>query len=364
MQLILRWFGPTDTVSPAHIRQVTHIDGVASALMTVDPGVVWPAEAIEERQAALAEHSLEWTVVESIPLHEDIKIGRPTRDRYIDAWCETLARVGAAGIKTVCYNFMPVFDWMRTNLEVHTFSGSLTAEFRNEDFLKLDVKKGIRKLPVWRGDFDAKSLGPRLAAYDGVDEEQLFDNLGYFLSRVVPVAREAGVKLGVHPDDPPWSIFGLPRIMTNEENLARVLSLNDDPANGLTFCTGSLGALPDNDVVGMARRFGATGRVNFAHCRNVRWTGYHSFVEAPHARSYGNVDLVETIKALVETGFDGPMRPDHGRMLWGEKAIWGYGLHDRAMGAMYLAGAWEAAGGTLEAKIKPPILKAEDCRPG
>jgi mannonate dehydratase len=180
-----------------------------------------------------------------------------------------------------------------------------------------------------------------LAAYRGVTNEQMWEHLAHFLERIVPVAEEAGVVMALHPDDPPWPIFGLPRIITDCAALERVVSLVDRPANGLTFCTGSLGSRPDNDVVAMARRFASIGRINFAHCRNVCLTGERRFHEVPHPSIYGDVDMRGVLAALRDGGFKGPMRSDHGRMIWGEQGRAGYGLHDRALGATYLYGLWE-----------------------
>ena len=175
-----------------------------------------------------------------------------------------------------------------------------------------------------------------------ITEADLWDNLGHFLAKIVPVAAEADVKLAMHPDDPPWSIFGLPRILKNEADLARLLRLVDSPFNGLTFCTGSLGANPANNLPDMVHRFG--DRIHFAHCRNVKITGDKTFHESAHPVDAGDVNLVEVLRTLRDVGFTGPLRPDHGRMIWGETGIPGYGLYDRALGAMYLRGVWDGLG--------------------
>jgi len=177
-----------------------------------------------------------------------------------------------------------------------------------------------------------------------VDAERLWDNLAYFLERVVPVAEQAGVLLAIHPDDPPWPIFGLPRVITDARALERLVALVDSPANGVTFCTGSLGASPENDLPAMVRRLGGRGggRIHFAHCRNVRVTGERRFHETAHPSPCGGVDLFQVLCALRDVGFTGPMRPDHGRMIWGETGRPGYGLYDRALGVTYLQGLWEA----------------------
>jgi mannonate dehydratase len=195
-------------------------------------------------------------------------------------------------------------------------------------------------LPGWSAFYTADQLRGLLAAYQSVDAEQLWENLGYFLERIVPVAAGAGVVMGIHPDDPPWSIFGLPRIITDAAALQRVLGLVDHPANGLTFCTGSLGADPALDLPAMIRRFGA--RIHFAHCRNVKGTAPRSFHESAHPSRFGDIDMLAVLEAYRDVGFEGPLRPDHGRMIWGETGRPGYGLYDRALGAMYLNGLWEA----------------------
>jgi mannonate dehydratase len=236
---------------------------------------------------------------------------------------------------------MPVFDWMRTDLAMRLPDGSLTLAYDHAALEQIDLSRGTGELPGWALAYTPEQLGALLAAYRGVTNEQMWEHLAYFLERIVPVAEEAGVVMALHPDDPPWPIFGLPRIITDCAALERVLSLVDRNANGLTFCTGSLGSRPDNDLVAMARRFAARGRVHFAHCRNVRRTGDRRFHEVPHPSRFGDVDMRGVLGALRDGGFSGPVRSDHGRMIWGERGRAGYGLHDRALGATYLNGLWE-----------------------
>jgi mannonate dehydratase len=169
----------------------------------------------------------------------------------------------------------------------------------------------------------------------------MWEHLAYFLERVVPVAESSRVNMALHPDDPPWPVFGLPRIITTGAALERLAALVDSPANGITLCTGSLGSRTDNDVPAIARRFASAGRIHFAHCRNVRVTGPRAFHEVPHPSRFGDVDMAAVLEALRDGGFTGPMRPDHGRMIWRETGRPGYGLYDRALGAMYLQGLWE-----------------------
>jgi len=342
--MTFRWFGPTDPIPLAHIRQIPGVQGVVSALYDVAVGDAWPHERLERLGAEIDAAGLKLAVVESIPVHEDIKLGRPTRDRLIANYCESVRTMGELGISVLCYNFMPVFDWMRTDLAMRLEDGSTALAYDDRALSAVNLARGTGDLPGWAATYGPSDLQALLAAYRDVDTERLWDHLAYFLERVVPVAEEARVRMALHPDDPPWSIFGLPRIICRGPDLERLVGLVDRPANGVTFCTGSLGALPENDLPAMARRLGDMGRIHFAHCRNVRITGERQFHETPHPSACGSVDLGEVLRALRDTGFTGPMRPDHGRMIWGERGRPGYGLYDRALGAMYLQGVWEGLG--------------------
>jgi len=351
MLLSFRWFGPRDPVSLRHIRQIPGVTGIVSALYDVPIGDAWPRDRVERLAEAVDNEGLSLAVVESIPVHEDIKLGRPTRDRLIDNYAESIRAIGTVGARVLCYNFMPIFDWMRTDLAMKLADGSLALAYDHDALSRIDLSKGTGDLPGWAQAYSRDELVALLAAYRGVDDEQMWENLAYFLGRVVPTAEEAGVVMALHPDDPPWPIFGLPRIITDFGALARVLSLVDRPANGLTYCTGSLGSRPDNDLVAMARHFAARGRIHFAHCRNVRRTGDRSFHEVPHPSAFGDVDMRGVLRALRTEGFAGPVRSDHGRMIWGERGRAGYGLHDRALGATYLLGSWE--------RLTPTVARPE-----
>jgi mannonate dehydratase len=337
-----RWFGSEDPIPLAHIRQIPGVRGVVSALYDVPAGDSWSRERLGILKARIEDAGLRFAVVESIPVHEDIKLGRPTRDRMIDNYCASVRAMGELGVPILCYNFMPVFDWTRTDLAWRLPDGSTALAYDDRALASVDLSRGTAELPGWAAGYGAAELGALLAAYREVDAERLWDNLAHFLERVVPVAEEAGVRLAIHPDDPPWPIFGLPRIITDATALARLVALVDSPANGMTFCTGSLGARPENDLPAMIRSLGAMGRIHFAHCRNIRVTGERRFHETAHPSACGSVDLLEVLRALRDVGFAGPMRPDHGRMIWGEQGRPGYGLYDRALGVMYLQGLWEA----------------------
>lgn len=348
MEMTLRWFGTDDPVSLQHIRQIPGVTGIVSSVAEISVGNAWTADAIDHVAERIDGAGMRWSVVESIPVHEDIKLGLASRERYIDAWCESLRQVARVGVPVVCYNFMPVFDWTRTDLAMRLVDGSTALAYDDAALQRVDLSRGTGELPGWGAAYTAEELNALLGQWRAVDEEKLWENLAYFLARVVPVATSVGVKLAMHPDDPPWSVFGLPRIITNASALRRLLSLVDHPANGLTFCTGSLGADEQNDLPSMIREFGQAKRIHFMHCRNVARTGNRQFNEAPHPSRFGNVDMRGVLAALRDSGFSGPMRPDHGRMIWGETGRPGYGLHDRALGAMYLQGLWEGLNAEFE----------------
>jgi mannonate dehydratase len=339
--MTFRWFGAGDTVSLADIRQIPGVTGIVSALYDVPVGVAWPRDRVQQLAETVADAGLRLSVIESIPVHEDIKLGRPTRDRLIDNFAESIRSMGAVAVPVLCYNFMPVFDWMRTDLAMRLPDGSTTLAFDDRALASIDLSRGTGDLPGWATAYEPRALAALLAAYREIDDEDMWENLAYFLQRVVPVAEEHNVRMALHPDDPPWSIFGLPRIIINQAALDRLVSLVDSQANGITFCTGSLGSRADNDVVAMAAHFAKLGKINFAHCRNVRLTGARSFYEVPHPSRFGDVDMRGVLAALYDGIFTGPMRADHGRMIWDEHGRPGYGLHDRALGAMYLQGLWE-----------------------
>jgi mannonate dehydratase len=341
MQMTFRWFGPDDPIPLANIRQIPGVTGIVTALYDVPVGAPWPKSSLERIGEMIDRHGMRFAVVESIPVHEDIKLGRPTRDRLIDDYCASVHAMGALGVPVLCYNFMPIFDWTRTDLAEVQADGSTALSYDQESLARIDLSRGTGDLPGWATAYDAETLRGLFAAYEQVDAERLWDNLGYFLGRVAPEAERAGVRMGIHPDDPPWSIFGLPRIVTSGAAFERLIDLVDTPANGVTFCTGSLGADPNNDLPAIARKIGSRGRIHFAHCRNVAITGDRQFHEAPHPSRFGDVPMRDVLAALADVGFSGPMRPDHGRMIWGEQGRPGYGLHDRALGAMYLQGLWE-----------------------
>ena len=340
MKMTFRWYGDSDPVTLDHIRQIPEMTGIVSAIYNVPAGGVWSRESIAELKKKANDKGLEFEVVESVPVPEDIKLGNEKAPQLIENYCENVRRLGEAGVKCICYNFMPVFDWLRSELEHAHVDGSNGLAYDEETVLAMNPLTSELSLPGWDESYTKEQLKDLLKQYEDLGEEKLWENVKTFLEAVIPVAEESGVKMAIHPDDPPWGIFGLPRIITNEENLDRFLKLVDSPANGLTFCTGSLGADPNNDLAKMIRKY--EGRIHFAHLRNIRHTGPRQFMETGHPSDCGSLDMYEIVKALHDSGFDGYVRPDHGRMIWGEKGRYGYGLFDRALGATYLTGLIEA----------------------
>ncbi|WP_186054984.1 mannonate dehydratase [Burkholderia gladioli] len=341
MKMSFRWYGDADPVSLQYIRQIPGVTQIVSAVYDEPVGEVWPLAKIEALKARIEAAGLHFEVVESVPVHEDIKLGKPSRDRLIANYQQTLRHLAAAGIRVVCYNFMPVFDWTRTELAKTLEDGSTCLAFSTAEVERIDPAEGI-SLPGWDSSYQPGQLQALLAEYREIDEARLGANLEYFLKAIVPVAAECGIRMAIHPDDPPRPIFGLPRIVKNRDDLARILKAVDHPANGLTLCSGSLGAGPQNDVEALVREFGAMGRIHFAHIRNVKITPEGDFEESAHLSSCGSLDIAAIVKAYHDTGFTGYVRPDHGRMIWGETGKPGYGLYDRALGAVYLNGLWEA----------------------
>ncbi len=341
MKMSFRWFGDGDPVSLQYIRQIPGMHGIVSAIYDVPVGEVWPVEQIRALKAKVEAHGLALDVIESVPVHEDIKLGKPSRDRLIANYQQTIRNLGSCGIKVICYNFMPVFDWTRTSLAKVLPDGSTTLTFSTQEVDAIDVSKGI-SLPGWDTSYKADELKALLAEYAQIDEEKLWTHLGHFLKAIVPVAEASGIKMAIHPDDPPRPIFGLPRIVKNRDDLERLLRVVDSPANGLTLCSGSLGAGPKNNVEALVREFGGQGRIHFAHLRNVKVNDAGDFEETAHKSDCGSLDMAAIVKAYHDVGFEGYARPDHGRMIWGEKGKPGYGLYDRALGAVYLNGLWEA----------------------
>ena len=338
MKMTFRWYGEKDSIPLSYIRQIPGMTGVVTAVYEVPVGEVWELDKIMRLKSLCDAQGLEMEVIESVPVHEDIKLGLPTRDRYIANYASTIRNLGKAGVKCICYNFMPVFDWLRTNLHTEAADGSNSLSYNHEELMSLDPHN--LHLPGWDESYTSDQLNALLDSYSGMSHEKLFENLVYFLNGIMPACDETGINMAIHPDDPPWDMFGLPRIITGMDSYNKLFTAVPNKHNGITLCTGSLGAGRDNDMVKMASDLAA--RSYFVHLRQIKYSGELDFCECGHLTSTGSLDMYGIVKALVEAGFDGYVRPDHGRNIWGEDGKPGYGLYDRALGATYLYGLFEA----------------------
>ena len=342
MKMSFRWYGESDPISLEYISQIPGMRSIVSAVYDVKPGEVWGEESIKKMKEQCEAAGLVFDVVESIPVHEDIKLGRGKVDELLEVYCENIRRCAKYGVKCVTYNFMPVFDWTRTQLDKKHPDGSTSLVMYWDQMRGLDPLKDDIHLPGWDSSYTQSEVRELITAYGALGEEGLWANLEKFLKKVIPVAEECGVRMAIHPDDPPYPIFGLPRIITNEQNLDRFLALYDSPCNCLCLCTGSLGCAASNDVVRMIEKYAAAGKIAFMHIRNVKIMEDGSFEERAHLSSCGSLDMYAIVRALCDNGYDGYVRPDHGRMIWGESGKPGYGLFDRALGAAYINGLFEA----------------------
>lgn len=337
MEMTLRWYGSRfDTVTLKQIRQIPGVTGVITTLYDTAPGEVWSRERIRALKDEVEAAGLHISGIESVNIHDDIKTGAGNRDQYIANYIETLENLGKEDIHLVCYNFMPVFDWTRTELARVRPDGSTVLAYTQAAVDALDPEKMFESIA---GDTNGAVM-PGWEPERMAKVKELFANLKYFLEKIMPVCNQYDIKMAIHPDDPAWSVFGLPRIIINKENILRMMKMVDDPHNGVTFCSGSYGTNLENDLPDMIRSL--KGRIHFAHVRNLKFITPDNFEEAAHLSSDGSFDMYEIMKALYDIGFEGPIRPDHGRMIWGEVAMPGYGLYDRALGAAYLNGLWEA----------------------
>ena len=349
MKMSFRWYGEGfDSVKLWQIRQIPGMVGIIGTLYDSKPGEEWDLEAIRSLKKQVNDAGLALLGIESVNIHDAIKAGTPDRDAYIQNYIRTIRKLGSEGIRMICYNFMPVFDWTRSDLAKVRPDGSTVLAYDQhkidqidpqEMFTRLDGDSNGFVLPGWEPERMAH-VKELFALYRNVTEEQLFDNLVYFLKAIMPVCDEYDVNMAIHIDDPCWSVFGLPRVITCKDQLLRLMNAVPNPHNGVTLCTGSLSSNPANDIPDIIRSL--KGRIHFAHVRNTRYTAPGVFEEAAHYAADGSLDMYAIVKALVDIGFDGPVRPDHGRAIWGEVAMPGYGLYDRALGSQYILGLYDA----------------------
>jgi len=389
MEQTWRWFGPNDVIRLNHIRQAG-ATGIVNALHEIPYGVVWSVEEIEKRKAMIEGDTslgLRWSVVESLPIHEDIKIGEGDLTPLFDNYRQSMRNLAQCGVKMICYNFMPVLDWTRTDLRAPLPGGGTALRFNAFEHAAFDVymlerpgaeadhkpevlararawfdkasesdKKTLLDsimsgLPGAFDRYDVPGLRRMIARFKGMDAAGLRERLAHFLREVIPTAEEVGIRMGIHPDDPPRPLFGLPRVVSTEDDLAHLLDAVKSEANGLTFCTGSLGAGVHNDVPAMAKRF--ADRVHFVHLRNVAKEPDGSFQEAEHLG--GDVDMVSVVTTLLEEQkrrkdagdprWRLPFRPDHGHELLddvGKKTHPGYPAIGRLKGLAEIRGVMTA----------------------
>lgn len=343
-----RWYGEKDSIPLAHIKQIPGTDGVVGTLLHKLPGDIWEVEEIQALKKKVEAEGLQLLGIESVAVHDAIKAGTKERDHYIEHYIQTIRNLAACGIHLVCYSFKPIFGWAKTDLHYQNPDGSYSLVFDQEAITNMEAKdmftlvngqsKGFQ-LPGWEEE-KVKKFEQLWKMYEDLSEEDLFENLAYFLKKVIPVCEQVDVKMAIHPDDPPWEIFGLPRITKSLEDYQKIMKIVDSTYNGVTLCTGSLGANPSTNLVEVIQAL--KGRIHFVHLRNIEFLGENKFRESAHISQDGSFDMYALMKALVDTGFDGVIRPDHGRAIWDEDAMPGYGLYDRALGFMYLKGLYEA----------------------
>lgn len=350
MKMTFRHYGNDDPISLEYIAQIPGVTGVMVMMNEWEAGEVWEKDVFQEYVDKCHAVGLDCEIIESINVHEDIKMGLSTRDKYIENYKESLRNVAACGVKTVIYNFMPVFDWVKTELYKELPDGSNTLAFDQAKVEGLSPRDMVNEILDGAGNFELPGWEPErlsqledvLEKYKDIDEDKLRENYKYFLEAIIPTCEEVGIKMAVHPDDPAWPIFDIPRITSTPEDLEKIVNLVDSPSNTLCICTGSLGSRAENDVATIIEDFAKRGKIGAIHARNIKFTGEKQFYESAHLSKCGSLDMYAIMKALYDADFDGYLRPDHGRMIWGEEGRAGYGLYDRALGVAYLNGLWEA----------------------
>ena len=363
MKMTFRWFGSkSDTVKLSQIKQIPAMTGVMGFLDYKAAGEVWTLDEIRNYVDEIHAAGLLCEVIESVNVHEDIKMGLSSRDAHIENYATTVRNLAKFGVKVIVYNFMPVLDWLRTDLaRAIPEDGSKSLYYNESDLGGMSPLDIVRKtagdskgfsLPGWEPERLAE-LETTLKRYESITPDILRENYKYFLDAIIPVCEECGVVMACHPDDPAWPIFGLPRIAHSREDFDKIVALHDSPFNAICLCTGSLGSNPDNDIPAIIRHFGGLGRIGCMHIRNIKYLGNRVFRESSHLSADGDLDMYAIMKAVYDACPHVHVRPDHGRIIWDEEARPGYGLYDRALGAAYLNGLWEAIDKAAKGRASP-----------
>jgi mannonate dehydratase len=374
MNLSFRWFGQNDPVALQYIRQIPGVQSIVHDLKTSPLGELIEVSALMSAKNMIEAHGMEYKVYESLGLHPSIKMGTPDRDKYIENYKRNLESLAALGIKVVVYNFRPIIRWARTDIGKLLEDKSTVSVYYQKDEHKLDPFMDENQLTDWHkangtyvykrqlttdmlleGYYNKTSrdiLIERRKVYRDLGKEGLWENLSYFLKEVIPRAQELGIQMAMHPDDPPWDIFGIPRLIINEAAIDRLLAIVDSPSNGLVFCSGTIASNSDIDVIALAEKYLKKGRIPFAHIRNVK-SGPGFLEECAHYTPYGSINMAKLMKVFVDYNYEGYIRSDHGRMIWGEEGKPGNGMYDRALGAQYILGLWEAL--NLSKSLNTPL---------
>lgn len=361
MKCGFRWFGEKDPVPLQHIKQVPGVETIVTSI----PGTV--GDILDEAKIVKAKGLVEsaglnFEVIESLAVHNDIKLGLESREEYINNYKKNIRLLAKYGIKVIAYNFRPIFRWARTDIYKELEDKSTVSVFYKDDANRIDPFTNSIEDSDWHkehskyiyerqlttdlsldGYYTQESTDELLklrTQFQEIGKSGLWQNLKYFLNAILPIAEQCGVKMAMHPDDPPWDIFGVPRLMIDEEGYDKLLALNSSSSNTLLFCSGTIGSDYNTNIYRLAEKYTKQNRVAFAHIRNVK-SGEGYVEECAHLSSYGSIDMVKLLKVFSDNNFDGYIRSDHGRMIWGEEGKPGNGIYDRALGLQYINGIWE-----------------------
>lgn len=362
MHSSFRWFGEKDPVPLKHIKQIPGVETIVTSIPSPNVGDILDESKIIRIKSSIEAAGLKFEIIESLAVHNDIKQGLETRDLYIENFKQNIELLSKYGIKVIVYNFRPIFRWARTDIYKELEDKSTVSVYYKSHENKIDPFINSVADSDWYKDHSnyiyqrqlttdlelegyyteeaTKTISDLRSSFQGIGKSGLWENLEYFLKEIIPVAERCGVKMALHPDDPPWDIFGVPRLMIAEEAYDRLLNLYPSDSNTLLFCSGTIGSDHQTDIYRLAEKYTKQGKVAFAHIRNVK-TGDGFVEECAHLSSYGSLDMVKLLKIFSDNNFTGYIRSDHGRMIWGEEGKPGNGIFDRALGLQYITGIWE-----------------------